>query len=860
MTEGIGVRRSLPGEARMFFQSEFRDKLFGYSDLLRYASIIDAGVILGKGGELISSFMYRGKDTESSTLHELEGISQRINSALLRLGSGWMIHCTGYRTESAGYADEGYFPDPVSRFLDEERRRQYHAEGMHFEGEYIFTFTYLPPTLVETRAKSYLFEESEDVKAKAGPVARQHLQHFKKTVLDIVNELTIEMDSMSMLEPVMVHNEATNSEAMLDPQAAFMLWCATGIRQHVVLPKDGGMGLDVYIGHQDFAGGVMPRVGKKFIKTISIEMPPDGTYAGILHIMNTLPVEYRWTTRFIYLSKEEALAMMEKKRKKWRQSIRGMWSQFTNNPNGAINLDSAKMAKDVESAMEECNSDLVRFGLYTSAVVLYNEDPTLLAKYAEIVVKALREASFVVREEDMNAVEAFLGTLPGHGYENLRQTPLHTLNLADLFPTTAVWQGPEENPNPLIGDCYPPKKRKVPPLFYAASVGSTPFRACLHVGDVGHTLVIGPTGSGKSVLLGFMMAQWFRYPRARVFCFDVGYSAFVLSQALGGNHYDVREQTQSLACCPLARVDKLNERVWAENWIEETLQLNGLEITSDIRKEVRRVLAELGTKENEGARSLQNFAAQCGIRKVSEIIEFYTTGVGARGLLNGEQDTLNTTHFTVFELDELMKMGDRHLVPVMTYLFRCIERQLDGSPTLIVLDEAWLMLSHELFQDKLREWLKVLRKSNASVVFATQQISDVDSSPIRDTIYSACMTKILLPNREADAETQVPYYRSMGLNGRQIYLIARATPKRHYYFMSPNGRRLFELNLGHVALSVIASAGREKMLAAQDMQRKYGSGWIRQWMIERGVGESLLEVYDGMVADQQQYILDKYAA
>lgn len=844
----------------MFFQAEFRDKLVGYSDLLRYASIIDAGVILGKGGELISSFMYRGKDTESSTLKELEDISQRINSALIRLSPGWMIHCNGYRTASSGYADEGYFPDPVSRFIDEERRRQYNSSGMHFEGEYIFTFTYLPPTALETKAKSYLFEESEDVKAKAGPIGRQHLMFFKKTVSDIVNELRMEMESMTMLEPVMVHNDANGQEAMLDAQAAFMLWCATGIRQHVIIPQDGAMGLDVYIGHQDFSGGVMPKVGRKFIKTICIEMPPDGTYAGILHIMNTLPIEYRWSTRFIYLGKEEALAMMEKARKKWRQSVRGFMAQFTNNHNGSVNFDAVSMAQDAEVAKAECNSDQVKFGLYSSAVVLYNEDPVMLEKYAAYVVEALREKSFAVRDEDMNAVEAFLGTLPGHGYENLRRTPLHTLNLADLFPTTAIWQGPEENPNPLIADCYPPKKQKVPPLFYAASTGSTPFRGCLHVGDVGHTLIIGPTGSGKSTLVAFLIAQWFRYPRAKVFAFDKGYSAFVLNQAMGGVHYDIRGDDNSIGFCPLGSVDRIAERAWAETWIEEILVLNKVGITQEVRKEVRRTLSALATYTDKRLRTLQGFAAECQIKIVSETIEFYTTGTGAKGLLNADADTIASTNFTVFELDELMEMGNEHVVPVLTYLFRCIERQLDGSPTLIVLDEAWLMLGHELFQKKLREWLKVLRKSNASVIFATQEIADVHTSAIRDTIYSACMTKILLPNRDADAETQIDYYRSLGLNGRQIYLVSKSKPKRQYYYMSPNGRRMFELNLGHVALSLVATAGKEASELAMNMQRKFGARWVREWMAEKGLSEPLLREFDGMVANHKQFLLDQYAA
>jgi len=844
----------------MFFQSEFRDKLHGYSDLLRYASIIDAGVILGKGGELISSFMYRGKDTESATLRELEEISQRINSALLRLSAGWMIHCNGYRFESSGYADEGYFPDPVSRFIDEERRRQYHEEGLHFEGEYIFTFTYLPPSVLETRAKSYLFEESADVKAKAGPIGRQHLNHFKKTITDIVNELRIEMESMAMLEPVMVHNSATNREAMIDPQTAFMLWCATGIRQHVVVPQDGAVGLDTYIGHLDFAGGIMPRVGKKFIKTISIEMPPDGTHAGILHIMNTLPIEYRWSTRFIYMDKAEALAMMEKKRRKWRQSIRGFVAQFTNNSNGAVNLDSVSMAADAEQAMAEVNSDQVRFGLYSSAVVIYHEDPVQLGKYGDIVIKALREKSFVVRDEDMNAVEAFLGTLPGHGYENVRRTPIHTLNLADLFPTTAIWQGPEENPCNLIGDCYPAKKRKVPPLFYAASAGSTPFRGCLHVGDVGHTLIIGPTGAGKSTLLGFLIAQWFRYPRAKVFAFDKGYSAYVINQAMGGVHYDIRGEDLAIGYCPLANVDKMSERAWAESWIEEILILNGVAIKQEHRKEIRRAITSLAAQPDRKLRTLQNFASECQNKEITDVIEFYTTGSGAKGLLNAEEDTFATTHFTVFELDELMSMGEKHVVPVLSYLFRCIERQLDGSPVLIVLDEAWLMLGHELFQKKIREWLKVLRKSNASVIFATQEISDVHNSAIRDTIYSACMTKILLPNRDADADTSIEYYRSLGLNNRQIFLISKATPKKHYYFMSPNGRRLFELQLGHVGLSLVATAGKEAAELASNMQRKYGKRWVREWMSERGVHEDTLQEFDVVSSNQRQHVLDMYAA
>lgn len=142
------------------------------------------------------------------------------------------------------------------------------------------------------------------------------------------------------------------------------------------------------------------------------------------------------------------------------------------------------------------------------------------------------------RVETINAVEAFLGSLPGHGVENIRRFMLNSLNLADLMPTTAVWAGAPKNPCPF----YPPDS---PPLLHAATNGNTPFRVSAHVGDVGHVLGLGPTGSGKTTLVGLMVAQHFRYPNSQVFAFDMKYGLYGLCKASGGIHYDMgREDSQ----------------------------------------------------------------------------------------------------------------------------------------------------------------------------------------------------------------------------------------------------------------------------------------------------------------------------
>ncbi len=133
--------------------------------------------------------------------------------------------------------------------------------------------------------------------------------------------------------------------------------------------------------------------------------------------------------------------------------------------------------------------------------------------------KILENLGFTARVETVNAVEAFLGTIPGHTIENVRRPIMHTLNLAHLMPLTTIWPGLARNPCPF----YP---QPAPPLTFAATTGATPFRLSLHVGDVGHTLVLGMTGGGKSTLLGLLMAQHYRYAKAQIFAFDKGYSAF----------------------------------------------------------------------------------------------------------------------------------------------------------------------------------------------------------------------------------------------------------------------------------------------------------------------------------------------
>ncbi|MBS0333197.1 MAG: conjugal transfer protein TrbE, partial [Proteobacteria bacterium] len=146
------------------------------------------------------------------------------------------------------------------------------------------------------------------------------------------------------------------------------------------------------------------------------------------------------------------------------------------------------------------------------------------------------------------------------------------------------------------------------------------------------------------------------------------------------------------------------------------------------------------------------------------------------------------------------------VAPVLAALFHHLERDFDGRPTLLVLDEAWLFLGETTFAAKIREWLKTLRKRRVAVIFATQSLDDVAASAIAASLIESCPTQVFLPNPRALEPGSADLYRAFGLNRRQLELIAFATPKRSYYWRQPQGRRLFDLKLSGVGLALCGAA------------------------------------------------------
>ncbi|MGL4209456.1 MAG: conjugal transfer protein TrbE, partial [Candidatus Adiutrix sp.] len=522
----------------------------------------------------------------------------------------------------------------------------------------------------------------------------------------------------------------------------------------------------------------------------------------------------------------EAIKEIENFRKGWAQQMFSLKDKYFDNPNAKVNRDAALMNEDAEQAKAEAQGGLLSFGYLTSTVILMHEDREFLLKLVQYVQREISLVhGFGARFETYNAVEAWLGSLPGNWFANVRRPLMSTINLAHILPLASIWPGSATCPCPF----YPTNS---PPLMICTTDGSTPFRFNLHCGDLGHTMIMGPTGAGKSTLLALICAQFIRYEGGRVFAFDKGMSMFPLVMGVGGSHYDIGGDESTLAFAPLSRIDESeSELAWGCEWVEKLFEVQNMKLEPNDVKLINDAMNKL-VNQPESMRNLSVFKALLQDQRLKDGLNRYTgTGIMGR-FLDSNVDSLGFSNFMVFEIEELMNMGEKSMIPVLLYLFHRIQKSLDGKPTILVLDEAWLMLGNPVFREQIREWLKVLRKANCAVILATQSLSDAARSEIIDVLAESCPTKIFLPNFEADTETQREQYKALGLNSKQIEIISRATPKRDYYVVARGaGRRLMQLALGPKTLAFVGSSGKEDIREIKELMKLHGqTEWQKHWL------------------------------
>ena len=785
--------------------SEEKGKLSSY---VPWICLIDKGVVLNKNGTLQKTLKYRGYDLDSSTVYELKNINAKLNDVIKRLGQGWSLNVEARRKRCTDYIEAKN--EILAIDIIEKERKLNFLENEHFESEYYLTIVQLIPTDNSKKVGEIFLEY-----AKKSEILDKTLENFNKEFKKILN-----LFKEIFLEVTELDDEETYT---------YLHSCVSTKTDKVVVPEIP-YAMANYLCDSDLVGGLKPKLRGKEIRCISIQGFPNYTVPGFFDVLNRLNISYRWITRFLILSKLEALSKMERKYKNifsQRLSLfQRVYAELTGEKeenSRKLNEDALNKANEVRTQIALTTGDYVSQGFYTCTLIVDGDSIDEVEERVDVISKTINNMGFITIEESINSVEAFLGSIPGNITNNIRMPILNTITLSHLLPVSSVWGGDSWN-----------KHLNAPPLIYTKTKGSTPFRFNIHIEDIGHSAIVGPTGYGKSVLLGLIASSFIKYKDSRVYFFDKDASSRVLTYAVGGEFHDLGNDELSFQ--PLANIEIVEEKEWAYGWILEILEQENIKVNPTQKEKIWKALDNLAKTPIE-FRTISNFYTSVNDREIKEALIPYKIGGALGKYFDSDKDTLNFSRWQVFEMNQVIN-NKKGITPLLSYIFRRIENSLDGNPCIIILDECWMFFDNPIFAAKIREWLKVLRKKNCSVIFATQELGDILNSKLFTTVLDACQTKVFLPNPNAFADNYIPIYEKFGLNKTEIEIISKATKKKEYYYKSTKGSRLFELDLKEKTLSLIASSDLAKQNKAKELKEIYrdANDFTREWL---SYGESI---------------------
>jgi len=750
------------------------------------------GIVVQKEGLLQRTFAFRGPDLEASAAYYMNDLSLHLSNSVKRLGTGWAIQTDVQRFCTQDYPGADF--DRLAPYLiDMERSIAFRAYGKHFESSYYLTFTYRPPREIEKKAINFFYTETGYENS-----LEENLAYFERTTDDIVGILATKL----LIAPL------TNK------QTCEFLHSSISTNRHSIEYPENPFFLDQLLPDQTLDISLTMRLGEQYIPVVGIVDFPSSTYPAIFDKLNKAKMEFRWSSRYICLDKDDAIKMTETAQKNHRGNqvgwIQSFISATTKEPPRQINGGAIVKEEDAATAQIEIDTDEVSLGLYISNIMVWDEDLKKANKKAQEVKKLIQSVGFVAKEETFNAFEAWKSMMPGDMTSNIRAYPVVSSNFSHVVPLSAIWAGMMENEH--AGEIT---GVSVPHVVCSTQDG-TPFFLNLNPRDVGHTIILGPTGAGKSTFLNLLEMQFFKYPGSQVIVLDKGRSARQPTMAYGGRYYE--PGTNGVSFQPLADLDTILDRTWASEWIESLVELQGIPLTPGMSSAITDAIERMANIPKKN-RTITTFCQSVNYIDpdtkqpiLREALRPYQLGGKYGAIFDADSTSIERdTRFLTLEMEYLMQMGETCVAPAIQYIFHFLERYFTGQLTLLVLDEAWLFLKHPIFAAKIEEWLKTLRKKNVFVVFATQDVSDAVHSTLCSTIIQQCHTKIFLADPEALTPAMSSAYATFGLSGAEIDALSQAVMKSDYLYTSTLGSRLFQLDLKKdgITLALIGTPDHE---------------------------------------------------
>jgi type IV secretory pathway VirB4 component len=801
---------------------EYREPSYRLPELVPYFGFIAEGVILQKDAILQTTYTFRGHDLASSDRGHLVQACANLNNALRRFGTGWTLFVETQRRQCEP-PPSGKFPTAAAFILDCERRRGSERTGPQFESVHYLTFTYRLPHELVNAAKGFFYQR---VGGKESPnlAVDRAIAHFQRTCAELADLL---------LGRVFVA-----IRALTDPETCTYLHSCLSTNRHPVVPPQGGYYLDHILPDMPFLPAEKPMLGDSFLAIGVVSHFPPNTHPAILAQADALGFPYRLMTRITLLSDPDAEKDISTARRTFwagRKTILKLFKEeATKEESPLLNNSAASRAADADSALQALAEGHVSFARTTITLVTWHANLAVAEQQMRELKGVFESHGCVVQEEGLNSKGAWLGSLPGHVYANVRRPILSTLNVAHLMPISSRWTGSQFNQQ------LAKRTGVAQSLLYAIddSGGPCRFNPTPEGDDTGHMLNAGPIGAGKSVLLGNKAFGWTRYPDARVLIFDKDRSARAATLAMGGQILEPGNPDAPQALQPLARIDEGAEFLFATEFVLDLMQRQlHTPATPDRRATVDRSLRALARRARS-QRTILNLGDASGCPEMRKALRPYTLQGPYGQIFDGDSEPIGGFGpWTMVELGHLLALGSAALEPAIDLLFHMVSRSLDGAPTLLQVDECHRVFDNENARKRLTLLIREARKNSLYCDMYSTSLADFANCAAAPILIESCPTKIFLPNPEACAPHIKPIYKGFGLDDAKIARIAQARRKQDYFAVNSDGCMLFNLALGPIGRAFTAMTSKQDQLILDEIvattpPEEYGEAILRSQGLE----------------------------
>ncbi len=533
--------------------------------------------------------------------------------------------------------------------------------------------------------------------------------------------------------------------------------------------------------------------GSRYAGLVSIGEYGPFTNAGVFDAFLELPFEFVISQSFSFANRTVALGAMQLQQNRMIQAGDKAVSQID----------------EINQALDMAMSGEIGFGEHHMTMLCIADGVKELENILSIAAVELANCGMQAVREKVNLEPSYWGQLPGNSKFLVRKATINTLNLAGFASMHNYPLGK------ISGNHWGEF------VTVLETTSGTPYFFNFHVRDVGHSLIIGPTGAGKTVLMNFLCAQAQKY-KCRMYFFDKDRGAEIFIRALGGV-YTVINPGQQCNFNPLQMADTGENRTFLLEWLKILVTGNGESLSAEDIKLITQAI-DGNFKLDQKDRKLSNivpFLGMDGPGTLAGRIAMWNGKGSHAKIFDNDVDNIDLTKARVFgfEMAELLK-DPTTLSPVLLYVFHRINLSLDGSPTMIVLDEAWALIDNPVFAPKIKDWLKVLRKLNTFVIFATQSVEDAVKSRISDTLIQQTATQIFLPNLKA---TDV-YRTGFMLSQREFEIIKTTDPSTRYFVVKQGiSSVVARVNLSGMTNIINVLSGRtETVLLLNRLRAEHG--------------------------------------